>query len=59
MTQRTTVMVDEKLMERVKEHTDKMGVTLSAFYTKALVNQLEREGDFEVRDMIEEEKNDA
>lgn len=59
MTQRTTVMVDEKLMERVKEHTDKTGVTLSAFYTKALVNQLEREGDFEVRDMIEEEKNNA
>ena len=59
MTQRTTVMVNEKLMERVKAHTDKTGVTLSAFYTKALVNQLERAGDFEVRQMTEEEKNDA
>lgn len=55
-----TIMADEKLMDRVQTHTRKRGETLTEFYTRAIINQLEKDGDFEVRDMIEEEtENEA
>ena len=54
-----TIMADEKLMERVQTHARKQGENLTEFYTRAIINQLENGGDFEVRDMIKEEKEDA
>lgn len=55
-----TIMADEKLMDRVQTHARKRGETLTEFYSRAIVNQLEKDGDFEVRDMIEEEnENEA
>ena len=54
-----TIMADEKLMERVQTHARKQGENLTEFYTRAIINQLENDGDFEVRDMIKEEKEDA
>lgn len=54
-----TIMADEKLMERVQSHARKQGENLTEFYTRAIINQLENDGDFEVRDMIMEEKENA
>ena len=54
-----TIMADEKLMERVQTHARKQGENLTEFYTRAIINQLENDGDFEVRDVIKEEKEDA
>ena len=52
-------MADEKLMERVQSHARKQGENLTEFYTRAIINQLENDGDFEVRDMIMGEKENA
>ena len=54
---RTTIMASEKLMNRVAEHTAKTGEKLGDFYNRAILNQLENEGDFEIRDEVEEEMN--
>jgi hypothetical protein len=52
---RTTIMVDSVLLNRVNEHCKSNGDTLTSFYNKALLNQLENDGDFEIRDILEEE----
>lgn len=52
-------MADESLMERVQNHAKSRGENLTEFYTRAIVNQLENDGDYEVRDMIMEGKEDA
>lgn len=54
---RTTIMASEKLMNRVAEHTAKTGEKLGDFYNRAILNQLENDGDFEIRDEVEEEMN--
>lgn len=54
---RTTIMASEKLMNRVAEHTAKTGEKLGDFYNRAILNQLERDGDFEIRDEVEAEVN--
>ena len=48
-------MLSEKLMERVSQHTTNTEETLTSFYTRALINQLESEGDYEIRDIVEAE----
>lgn len=50
-----TIMADEKLMERVQTHARKNGENLTEFYTRAIINQLEKDGDFEARDLVKEE----
>ena len=52
---RTTIETSPALMEAVKcaENRETIGV----FVTRALTNQLEREGDFEIRDEVEVELN--
>lgn len=47
-----TIMADDRLMDRVQTHAKKNGENLTEFYTRAIINQLENDGDFEVRDMI-------
>lgn len=47
-----TIMADDRLMDRVQTHAKNNGENLTEFYTRAIINQLENDGDFEVRDMI-------
>lgn len=54
---RTTIMASEKLINRVAEHTTKSGEKLVDFYNRAIVNQLEKDGDWAIRDELEEEMN--
>jgi hypothetical protein len=54
---RTTIMASEKLMNRVADHCAKTGEKLGDFYNRAILNQLENEGDFDIRDEVEEEVN--
>ena len=52
---RTTIMASERLINRVAEHTTKSGEKLVDFYNRAIVNQLEKDGDWAIRDELEEE----
>lgn len=54
-----TIMAKSNLMDHVQTHARKRGETLTEFYQRAIVNQLERDGDFEIRDLIEEESDNA
>ena len=54
---RTTIVTSKTLFDRVSVHVAKNGDNQTNFITKALVNQLEREGDIEIRDILEEEEN--
>lgn len=54
---RTTIMASETLMNRVAMHCAKTNEKLGDFYNRAILNQLENEGDFEIRDEVEEELN--
>ena len=48
-------MANKTLIDRVAYHVSKNGETLTDFYSRAILNQLENEGDFEIRDIVEEE----
>lgn len=52
---RTTIMASETLMNRVLTHTSKSGEKLTDFYNRAILNQLENDGDWTIRDVLEEE----
>ena len=52
---RTTIMASEALMNRVSTHVLKTGEKITDFYNRAILNQLENDGDFEVRDLVEED----
>ena len=54
---RTTIMASEVLMGRVAQHTTKTGEKLGDFYNRAILNQLENDGDFTIRDEVEEDIN--
>lgn len=54
---KTTIMADEVLIDRVESHTKSTKENLKDFYTRAIVNQLEKDGDFEIRDELEELEN--
>ena len=54
---KTTIVTSSLLLERVGVHVKKNGDNQTDFITRALVNQLEREGDVEIRSMMEEEQN--
>ena len=56
---RTTIMASNVLMKRVAERVEKNGEDLTDFYNRAILNQLEKEGDFEIRDLVEEDLQDA
>lgn len=53
---RTTIMAHEILIDRVSKHVEKNGDKLVDFYNRAILNQMEKEGDWEIRDIIEEEQ---
>lgn len=54
---RTTVVANDLLMQRVEQYCKNKGITQTEFYNKAIINQLENAGDFEIRDLLEEEEN--
>ena len=56
--ERTTVVTNKILLDRVYSHVRKNDTNLTDFVTKALVNQLEREGDLTIRSEMEEVNND-
>ena len=55
--ERTTVVARKTLLDRISVHVAKNGDNQTNFVTRALVNQLEREGDIGIRSMLEEEEN--
>jgi hypothetical protein len=45
-------------MDRVESHVKKDPEdNITKFYNRAILNQLENEGDFEIRDIVEEEED--
>lgn len=46
-------MMNKALKERVEEHVKAREETLTEFYNRAIVNELERGGDFQIRDILE------
>jgi len=56
--ERTTITIEGLLLERCKTHLSKnrIGDSFSNLIERSLINQLEKEGDFEVRDLIEEKR---
>ena len=52
---RTTIITLSCLADRVAQHCKNRGENLSDFYNRAVLNQLENDGDFEVRDIVETE----
>lgn len=59
MITKTTIMAEEVLIDRVQNHTKQSGESLTEFYTRAIINQLEKDGDYEIRDLVEEEKSNG
>lgn len=55
---KTTIVTDKLLLDRVGIHVKKGGDNQTDFITRALINQLEREGDFTIRQDLMEERND-
>lgn len=52
---KTTIVVSKLLLDRVGVHVRKNEDNQTSFLTRAIVNQLEREGDIEIRSMLKEE----
>lgn len=55
---KTTIVTSKTLLERVSVHVRKNGDNQTDFITRALLNQLEREGDYEIRAILKEEESD-
>ena len=53
---RTSIMTLKVLADRVREHIEETGEDLSEFYNRAILNTLENDGDFEIRDLVEAAK---
>lgn len=53
----TTVELPIILSSTIEKHLLTSDDNLKTFFIKAVVNQLEREGDFHIREMLEEEMN--
>lgn len=56
---KTTIITSKTLLDRVGIHVKKNGDNQTDFITRALVNQLERENDFEIRLILREEGVDV
>ena len=54
---RTTIMTSDVLMDRVQTHTKKSGENLTDFFNRAILKQLANDGDYEIRDLWEEDTN--
>lgn len=54
---KTTIVTSKLLLDRVGLHVRKNGDNQTDFITRALLNQLEKEGDLTIRGELEEESN--
>ena len=52
---KTTIVTSKLLLDRMGIHVKKHGDNQTDFITRAIVNQMERESDLEIRDMLREE----
>lgn len=52
---KTTIVTSKLLLDRMGVHVRKNGDNQTDFITRAIVNQMERESDLEIRDMLREE----
>ena len=52
---KTTIITNKTLLDRVGIHVKRNGDNQTDFITRAMVNQLEREGDLEIREILKEE----
>ena len=52
---KTTIVTSKHLLDRMAVHVRKSGENQTDFITRAIVNQMERESDLEIRDMLREE----
>ena len=52
--ERYTILVEPCLTDRATQPYKKRYNTLSEFYTTAILNQLENDGDFDIRDEYQE-----
>lgn len=57
--ERTTIVASKTLLDRLSVHVRKNRDNQTDFVVRAIVNQLEREGDLSIRDMLMEEENNA
>lgn len=55
---KTTIVTSKTLLDRMGVHVKKNGDNQTDFITRAIVNQLEKEQDFEIRYMLREEGYD-
>ena len=51
--EKTTIVTNKLLLDRVGVHVRKNGDNQTEFFTRAIVNQLEREGDISIRKELE------
>lgn len=49
---KTTIMANGLLIDRVREHIKERDESLTDFYNRAILNQLENDGDFSIRDEV-------
>lgn len=54
---KTTIVTSKLLLERMGVHVKKNGDNQTDFITRAIINQMEREGDLTIRSELEEESN--
>lgn len=55
---RTTIFTSKKLINRLTLHLAKTGENQTTFITRAIINQMERDGDITIRQDMEEELDD-
>ena len=55
--EKTTIMCSKLLLDRLGVHVLKNGDNQTNFIARAIVNQLEKEGDLTIRSELEEEAN--
>ncbi len=53
---RTTIVVSSTLLKRVGVHVRNSNDNQTEFFTRAIINQLEREGDYEIRSIMKNEE---
>ena len=54
---KTTIVTSKLLLDRMGVHVKKNGDNQTDFITRAIINQMEREGDLTIRSEVEEENN--
>ena len=54
---KTTIVTSKLLLDRMGVHVKKNGDNQTDFITRAIINQMEREGDLTIRSEVEDEKS--